>query len=114
MQLSHSVQSLQKSIIFTTIDDLVQSSEDLGDLKTIYAILQYLLWGPKDDEVKVITLAEHRRQAFELWLQLARGKQLSSLALKPIDNLKAFMVTSFLANSNGTELFKITKLLNTY
>ncbi|XP_067938509.1 serine-rich adhesin for platelets-like isoform X2 [Watersipora subatra] len=114
MQVSHSTESLLKSVIFTTVDDMIQNAEDLGDLKTISAILQYLLWGPKEDEVKVITLAEHRRQAFELWLQLARGKLLSGLALKPIDNLKAHMVTAFLANTNGSELFKITKLLNTY
>lgn len=114
MQISHSTECLQKSVVFTTVDDMIQNAEDLGDLRTISAILQYLLWGPKEEEVKVITLAEHRRQAFELWLQLARGKLVSSLALQPIDNLKAHMVTNFLANTNGSELFKITKLLNTY
>ena len=114
MQVSHATPSLQKSVLFTTVDDMVQNAEDMGDLRTIGAILQYLLWGPKEDEVKIITLAEHRRQAFELWLHLARGKLVSGLALKPIDNIKAYMVTNFLANTNGSELFKITKLLNTY
>lgn len=114
MQIAHSTPALEKSTTFTIVDDMVQNASDLGDLRTIYTILQYLLWGPKDDEVKIITLAEHRRQAFELWLQLARGKLLTRLAFRQMDKQKIYMISNFLANTNGTELFKITKLLNTY
>lgn len=114
MQLGHSNDRLAKSTMFSTIDDMIQSASDIGDLKTISAILKYLLWGPKEEEVQIITLSEHRRQAFELWLQLARGKQMNRLAFRPMDKLKIYMMSDFLAKTNGTELFKITKLLNTY
>lgn len=114
MQIGHTCASLAKSSMFTVVDDMVQNASDMGDLRTISTILQYLLWGPKEEEIRVITLAEHRRQAFELWLQLARGNLLTRLVFRQMDKLKIYMISNFLANTNGSELFKITKLLNTY
>jgi len=114
IQISHICPQLAKGQFFVTMDDMVQNAGDLGDLKTIAAILRYILWGPKEDEVKIITLSENRRQAFELWLQLARGKLINRLTFSQMDRLKIFHIAQFFSNTSGSELFKITKLLNTY
>lgn len=114
IQLSHTSVRLSKSKHFETVEDLIRNAEDAGDLKTIALIIQYLLWGPKDDEVKVMAVAENRKQAFELWLHLSRGKLLNELAIRTMDTLKTYTTANFLTNTSGPELFKITKLLSTY
>lgn len=114
IQLCHMSDRLPKSATFQKVDDLLSNSSDQGDLKTIALIIQYLLWGPKAEEVKIMSVAESRKQAFELWLQLARAKLLNRLASKKMDKLKVYMISNFLVNTSGPELFKITKLLTTY
>lgn len=114
IQLTHVSQRLAKLKQFKTVEDLIQNSSDAGDLKTIALIIQYLLWGPKDDEVKVISVAENRKQAFELWLHLSRAKLVNELLFQPMDRLKLYTIASFLTSTSGQEIFKITKLLSTY
>lgn len=114
IQLTHSCERLAKVKEFKTVEDLIQNSTDAGDLKTIALIIQFLLWGPKEDEVKVITSAENRKQAFDLWLHLSRGRLLNDLLLRPMDRPKIYMMTNFLCNTSGQELSKVNKLLSTY
>lgn len=114
IQLCHMSERLPKSVTFKKVEDLLSNSSDQGDLRTIALILQYLLWGPKAEEVKIMSVAESRKQAFDLWLQLARAKLLNQLAAQKMDKLKVYMLSNFLVNTNGQELFKIAKLLTTY
>lgn len=114
IQLGHLSDRLAKSPLFKKVEDLITNSTDQGDLKTISLIIQYLLWGPKADEIKIMSVAESRKQAFELWVQLARAKLLNRLATVHMSKLKICMIANFLNNTSGQELFKITKLLSTY
>ena len=114
IQLTHTCERLTRVKQFKTVEDLIQNSADAGDLKTIALIIQYLLWGPKEDEIKVMSSAENRKQAFELWLHLSRATLLNQLVFQPLDRLKMCMMIGFWTNTSGNELFKITKLLSTY
>lgn len=114
IQLTHASKRIEKSSNFHTVEDLIKNSEDAGDLKTIALIIQYILWGPKEDEIKVMSVADNRKQAFDLWLSLSRTKLLNGLLLHPMANLKMYTLASFLTNTCGQELFKLTKLLSTY
>ena len=114
IQLTHASNRIEKSEHFKTIEDLISNSGDAGDLKTIALIIEYILWGPKDDEIKVMSVADNRKQAFDLWLNLSRTKLLNGLLFQPMNNLRMYTLANFLTNTSGQELFKLTKLLSTY
>lgn len=114
IQLVHCSDRLEKSESFQTVEDLINNSSDAGDLKTIALIIQYLLWGPKLEEVRLMSTTENRKQAFDLWLNLARSKLVNTIIFQSMDNLKVYTLASFLASTSGQELFKLTKLLSTY
>jgi len=114
IQVTHLCERLKKSSMFKKLEEMIQNSDDQGDLKTIKIILQYLIWGPTQEEVEVIIRAENKRQAFEHWLQLARARMLTQLTSQGIDKLQLHDVAQYLASTSSHELFKINKLLSTY
>lgn len=114
IQMTHSSERLTRLSQFKTIEDLIQNSSDAGDLKTIALIIQYLLWGPKADEIKVMSMVENKKQSFDLWLHLSRGSLLNELLIQPMEKHKVYIMANFMASTSGPELFKISKLLSTY
>lgn len=75
-------------------------------------LLEAMLWGPQEEEIKPLSLAEDREQAFQVWLDLKRGKLINDLALGEIDKtLQTANMAWFLCSVTGRVLFDITKAL---
>ena len=76
------------------------------------SIVEYLLWGPSDKEVKSLLLADDRQQAFCIWLEVSRCKYVNELALGQLRrNLELSHMFHFLCAVTGSSLLDITKLL---
>ena len=76
------------------------------------SIMEYLLWGPADREMKSLLLAEDREQSFCIWLEVTRCKFVNELALGQLNrNLELSHMFHFLCAVTGSSLLDVTKLL---
>ena len=77
-------------------------------------IAEFLLWGPQEEEIKTLSLAEDREQAFSVWLELERCKMLNQFAKMPVSHcsVEERNHIKFLCRTTGYTLFDTTKLLH--
>ena len=76
------------------------------------SIVEYLLWGPSDKEIKSLLLAEDRQQAYCIWLEVTRCRFVNELALAQLNrNLELSHMFHFLCAVTGSSLLDVTKLL---
>lgn len=76
-------------------------------------LLEMALWGPNQDALHCLTLAEDRPQAFEVWLSLERCRMVTKYALQVLQpRLEEAHHIRFLCSLSGDQLFHITKLLH--
>ncbi len=75
-------------------------------------LLESILWGPQEEEIKSLTLAENRLQAFQIWLDLRRCQIVGDVALGKVPrDLAAANQMWFLCAATGKSLFDMAKLL---
>ena len=76
------------------------------------SLMEYLLWGPSDKEMRSLLLAEDRQQAFCIWLEVLRCRYVNELALGQLErNLELSHMFHFLCAVTGANLLDVTKLL---
>ena len=76
-------------------------------------ILEIMVWGPQQEEIKALTLAEDREQAFDVWLELERCKLVNKYATEdPESSVQELLYMNFLCSSTGATLFETTKILH--
>ena len=89
--------------------------EENGLLKVKNA-LEFMLWGPQDEEIKCLTLAEDREQAFNIWLDVERNAMVNKYAAMTMQqelpiSIEEMSQVRFLCRASGSRLFENTKLL---
>ena len=76
------------------------------------SLMEYLLWGPSDKEMRSLLLAEDRQQSFCIWLEVLRCRYVNELALGQLErNLELSHMFHFLCAVTGANLLDVTKLL---
>ena len=105
----------QKTTYSKGIRKVVQTLSETNDLQgllTVKDLLEFLLWGPHEDEIKALTLAENREEAFAIWLEIERCKIVNKYAVEqPRPSVEECSVMMFLCSASGSSLFDTTKLL---
>ena len=94
---------------------LAQMLTDEADnmLQLARNLLEFVLWGPNEEDLKCLTLAEDRQQAFEVWISLERCRVVTRYALQVMQpRLEEAHHIRFLCSLTGTDLFQITKILH--
>ena len=82
-------------------------------LVSAWNMLQFLLWGPSEAEIKSMTLAEKRELAFSMWLEVSRSRTVNKVAMEGKDDLdiRTANMCRYLYSTTGTVLFETTKLM---
>ena len=89
-----------------TRDSLVESKN----------LLHFLLWGPPEDEAKLVamTMTDRRETAFRVWLEVARNRLLSDIILDASAKGASLEVAEqalFLSSIRESSLLDVTKVL---
>ncbi|CAH1789769.1 unnamed protein product [Owenia fusiformis] len=100
--------------LFKVLQLLYQGSSEC--LKKCMTILEFMLWGPCEEDIKTMTLAEDRVQAFHVWLTVEQTRILNDTTIKLLNGtgklrLEEILQTKYLNQSNGQSLFQTTRLL---
>lgn len=75
-------------------------------------LLEFLLWGPSEEEAKLVAMTETRETSFRVWLEVARCRMTSELVLQANrNNLELANQARFLCRATESSLLGVTKVL---
>lgn len=75
-------------------------------------LVEFLLWGPSEEEAKLVAMTETRETSFRVWLEVARCRMTSELVLQANrNNLELANQAKFLCRATENSLLGVTKLL---
>lgn len=81
-------------------------------LETGRNLLEFLLWGPSEEEAKFVAMTDKRDTSFRVWLEVARCRMASDLVLEmERHNLELANQAKFLCRVTENSLLGVTKLL---
>lgn len=89
------------------------SATSVAQLMVARSMLQFVLWGPQESEIKSLLLAKDREHAFCVWLELMRCRCINELALEQVKpSLEVAHRFHFLCSITGTTMFELSKMLH--
>lgn len=83
-------------------------------LKESLQLLEFTLWGPSEDEARMIAVSDSRDTALRVWLSVARCHLLAELSVvegRAKNGLEVVEKAMFLSTSTEESLLEVTKLL---
>lgn len=81
-------------------------------LETGRSLLEFVLWGPSEEEAKFVAMTDTRETSFRVWLEVARCRMASALVLElERHNLELANQAKFLCRVTENSLLGVTKLL---
>ena len=97
---------------------LHQKNGDQSDegLKDSLRLLEFTLWGPSEDEARMMAVSDGRDTVLQVWLSVTRCRLLAELAVgdgTSQNGLKVAEKATFLCTSTENSLLEATKLLFT-
>ena len=87
-----------------------------GGLSESLRLLEFTLWGPSEDEARMIAVSDRRDTALQVWLSVTRCRLLAELAVLggfSQNGLEVAERAAFLSSATENSLLAVTKLLFT-
>ena len=87
-------------------------------LKQSLQLLEFALWGPSEDDARMIAISDSRNTALQVWLSVSRCRLLAELAVAEgvavsQNGLELAERATFLSSATENSLLEVTKLLFT-
>ena len=87
---------------------------NFDSLISAWNVLQFVLWGPSEESLKSLSLADERQQAFNMWVDVERGRAVNEIALQgEMAGLTQAAMLRFLYSASGNSLVETAKLVFT-
>ena len=107
-----SIPSTRYSKGFNEVIQVLKSGSDLEALIDTRNMLEFMLWGPVEEDIEILLLAEQREHTFHVWLELVRCRCVNTLALeRNAPSIEAADRLKFLCSVNGQSLYNTAKML---
>lgn len=91
----------------------ILEGKDISDIILARNLMDFMLWGPTDEDIKLIGCSENRKQGFEVWLTMEQCRAVSRYAIEGLEPLlEEANLMRFLCSATGAMLFEITKCLH--
>lgn len=89
------------------------AATSISQLMVARSMLQFILWGPQEEEIRSLLLAKDREHAFCVWLEVMRCRCINELALGQVKpSLEVAHRFHFLCSITGATVFQLSKMLH--